>query len=134
MSWVATAGGVILGPTIGALASRLITDQVKPKDLSTWLFIGSAVHAAAATLAYSVSESAKEENVKAFAYGTTWGSGISAGLLASGGVYFKTEAGKKILAAHPDWSTTTGAQRLSGGIAPGGLLGLLTAAKKHGYA
>jgi hypothetical protein len=133
MSWVATAGGVVLGPAVGALASRLVTDQVKPKELTTQLFIGSAVHAAAAMLAYSLSESVREENLKAFAYGTTWGSGISAALLASSGLYLKTDAGKKMFAAHPDWHSTAGAERLSGGIAPGGLLGLLTAAKKHGY-
>lgn len=133
MRWVATAGGVILGPLVGSLAARVVTDAIKPKQLTSTLFIGAAVQAAAAAVAYSLSEGAHEENLKAFAYGTTWGSGLSAGILASGGIYFKTDTGKKLLAAHPDWETTTGGQRLSGGVSPGGLLGVLTAAKKHGY-
>jgi high-affinity Fe2+/Pb2+ permease len=135
MSWVAVAGGVLIGPVVGALAARLITDQVKPKELSSTLLIGSAVHAAAAALAYNVSEGSREENVKAFAYGTSWGSGISAGLLASGGIYFKTEAGKKAIAEHRGLGSLFPSS-VSGELpepAPGGLLGLLTAARAHGY-
>jgi len=136
MSWVATAGGFILGPVVGALGSRLITDRVKPKDLSTLLLIGAGVHTAAAALAYSVSESAHEENVHAFAYGTTWGSGISAGLLAAGGIYATTDAGKLALGRfNPRQPATSGygsPSQISGGR-PHGLLALLSAANEKGY-
>ena len=150
MSWVATAGGVLLGPVVGALASRLVTDAAKPKELTSTLFIGAAVHAAVAFGASELAGAAKEENLHAFAYGATWGNGLSAALLAAGGIYFKTDAGKANLAL---------AKRLEGGItivpatpttppkaitagsyyeggtcpAPKGLLGLLVAAKAHGY-
>jgi hypothetical protein len=136
MSWVATAGGFVLGPLVGALGSRLITDQVKPKELSTYLLIGAGVHTAAAALAYSVGESSHEENVHAFAYGTTWGSGIAAGLLAAGGVYATTDAGKLALGkfgpAKPVTSGYGSSSKLHGGR-PHGLLSLLTAAKSQGY-
>jgi high-affinity Fe2+/Pb2+ permease len=140
MSWVATAGGFILGPVVGALGSRLVTDRVKPKELSTYLLIGAGVHAAAAALAYSVSESSHEENVQAFAYGTTWGSGIAAGLLGVGGVYATTDAGNLALGSFNRplgrAPVTSGylspSKKISGGR-PHGLLGLLTAAKAQGY-
>jgi len=136
MSWVATAGGFIVGPVVGMLGSRLITDRVKPKELSTVLLIGAGVHTAAAALAYSVSESAHEENVHAFAYGTTWGSGIAAGLLAAGGIYATTDAGKLALGRfNPKQPATSGygsPSQIHGGR-PHGLLALLTAANEQGY-
>jgi hypothetical protein len=135
MSWVATAGGFIVGPVVGALGSRLITDRVKPKELSTLLLIGAGVHTAAAALAYSVSESAHEENVHAFAYGTTWGSGIAAGLLAAGGIYATTDAGKLALGRFNPKPVTSGygsPAKIHGGR-PHGLLALLSAASEKGY-
>lgn len=147
MSWVATAGGVILGPIVGALAARVITDQVKPKELSTTLLIGAGAHAAAAVGAYALGDMAHEENVHAFAYGATWGSGISAGILGAGGLYAKTDGGKLALARFaPAQAPSTGREHNYGKSAvgalgyggqgcpaPSGLLGLLTAAKAHGY-
>jgi hypothetical protein len=131
MSWPATAGGFLLGPIAGSLVARVVTDKVKPKELSTTLLIGSAVHAAAAVAAYSLAGMAHEENVHAFAYGTTWGSGIAAGLLGAGGLYAKTESGKIALSRYGFHQPQTSGEL--GAAAPSGLLGLLTAARSQGY-
>jgi hypothetical protein len=135
MSWVAVAGGVLLGPTVGYLASRIIQDNVKPKELSHKLFIDAGAHAAAAVGAYALIGATDEVNVQGFAYGATWGSGILAGLLGSSGLYATTEAGKQALSKYgyePRGQIAAGADHGRSPV-PGGLLGLLSAARDQGY-
>ncbi len=151
MSWVATAGGVILGPVVGSLLTRVVCDAVKPKDPSNTVLIGAAVYAASALASNEVADHLAEENTHAFAYGATWGNGIGAGLLVAGGLYLKTDSGKASLAQadrlanalNPGGAssssstpkTMTSGSSYAGGYcpAPRGLLALLTAAKAHGY-
>lgn len=142
MSFIAAAGGFLLTPVIGALGSRLAADAVKPKEATTTLLLGSAVHALVAFGSYELSGRFRNSGLQSFAYGGAWGNGISAGLLGVTGLYGMTESGKKFLAGGsvPPGLVTSGAVTPAGYgspsyhcAAPKGLLGLLTAAKEHGY-
>ena len=135
MSFFPVAGGFLLGPVIGALASRVVTDKAKPTAFSNWLLIGAGVHAAVAVGAYALEDVSHEENLRSFAYGATWGNGIAAGLLGASGLYATTDAGKLALQKYdtrPAPQITSGAGYGSP-PAPKGLLGLLVAARAQGY-
>lgn len=145
MSFVAAAGGFLLTPIVGALGSRVVAEAVKPKEVTTTLLIGSAVHALTAFAAYKFSESTRQPGLSSFAYGGAWGNGISSGLLGVTGLYGYTEPGKKMLALTQGSGSPPGLVTSSGDTpggyaspsyqcaAPKGLLRLLTAAKEHGY-
>ncbi len=87
----------------------------------------------------------REPNLHDFAYGSTWGSGISAGVLGAAGLYGKTspeakgQLGKYFPNTAPAGTKTAGQIATGSEAPPGhtfrptGLLGILTAAGRHGY-
>ncbi len=154
MSWIAAVGGFLLVPVVGSLAARVVSDVAKPQSLSSVILIGAAAHAVGAVAASAVSDHVKDDGLRSFAHGGVWGEGIAAGLLGISGLYALTPGGKAALAdggqlsrefallqsgtpTTPSTTPTSLTPKTSGTYGgspvPAGLLGLLTAAKAHGY-